>query len=413
MEMTSSSRDRIVVIGGGLAGAKGVEGLRAAGYDGALTLVGAESHLPYERPPMSKGYLMGETSFDEAVVHPQEWYDDNHVELLLGATAGPIDAAEHVVTMRNGDQLRYDRLMLATGAAPRRLPVPGNTAAGVYYLRTRDDADQIRQAFGPGKSLVVIGAGWIGMEVAAAARSKGTEVTVVDTAALPLLAVLGEQMGEVFAGLHREHGVDLRMHTGITEITEHSGSVSGVSFDDGSNVAAEAVVIGIGVQPVVDLAVGARLELDNGVLVDPSLRSSDPDIWAVGDIANHDHPVLGTRIRVEHWATALNQPAVAARAMLGGGDVYDELPYFFSDQYDLGMEYIGRHRPLSRVVVRGDLGAREFVAFWLDAEDRIEASMNVNVWDVVDEVKPLIRDRVRVDPVRLGDASVPYRDLAG
>ena len=411
--MTHSGVDRIVVIGGGLAGAKGVEGLRAAGFDGALTLVGAEPHLPYERPPMSKGYLTGETPFEKAVVHPEQWYADNNVELLLGATAGPVDAREHTVTMRNGDHLRYDRLMLATGAAPRRLPVPGNTAAGVYYLRTRDDADQIRQAFGPDKSIVVIGAGWIGMEVAAAARSAGTQVTVVDTAALPLLAVLGEQMAEVFAALHRDHGVELRMHTGVAEITEHNGAVSGVTFDDGTNVAAQAVVIGIGVQPVLDLAVGAGLALDNGVLVDASLRSSDPDIWAVGDIANHDHPVLGTRIRVEHWATALNQPAVAARSMLGGDDVYDRLPYFFSDQYDLGMEYVGRHQPLSRVVVRGDLSAREFVAFWLDADDRIEASMNVNVWDVVDEVRPLIRDRVRVDPRRLTDPSVPYRELAG
>ena len=411
--MTSSGADRVVVIGGGLAGAKGVEGLRAAGYGGALTLIGAEAHLPYERPPLSKGYLMGEKSFDEAVVHPREWYADNDVDLLLGATASRVDAREHVVTMLNGDQVRYDRLMLATGAVPRRLPVPGNTAAGVYYLRTRDDADRLRQVFGPDRSVIVIGAGWIGLEVAAAARSKGTAVTVVDTASLPLQAVLGEQMGEVFAGLHRDHGVDLRMRTGIAEITEHGGSVSGVSFHDGTTVAAQAVVIGVGVQPVVDLAASAGLELDNGVLVDASLRSSDPDIWAVGDIANHDHPVLGSRVRVEHWAAALNQPAVAARAMVGGTDVYDALPYFFTDQYDLGMEYVGRHQPLSRVVVRGDLGTREFVAFWLDADDHIEASMNVNVWDVVDEVKPLIRDHVRVDPRRLSDSAVPYRELAG
>ncbi len=406
--MTERSIDRIVVIGGGLAGAKGVEGLRGAGFAGSLTLVGSETHLPYERPPISKAYLMGEAPFDDAIVHPQQWYAENNVDLMLGTEVAFIDPSAHLVSTLTGVELRYDRLLLATGASPRHLPVPGVTTAGVYYLRTRDDADLIRQVFGPDKSLVIIGAGWIGLEVAAAARAKDTRVAVVDTAAQPLLTVLGDTMAHVFASLHRDHGVDLRMSTGVREITEHEGTVDGVIFDDGSSLTADAVVIGVGVQPNVELARSAGLAVDNGVLVDASLRSSDPDIWAVGDIASHDHPLLHTRVRVEHWATALNQPAVAARAMLGGSDVYDDLPYFFSDQYELGMEYIGRHQPLSRLVVRGDLNGREFVAFWLDADDRIEASMNVNVWDVVDQVKPLIRDRVRVDPDRLADPSVPY-----
>jgi NADPH-dependent 2,4-dienoyl-CoA reductase/sulfur reductase-like enzyme len=408
-----TKHDSIVVVGGGLAGAKGVEALRSAGYDGRLTLVGAEAHLPYERPPMSKSYLMGESTFDDAVVHPEQWYADNHVDLTLAATAIGIEPREHLVRMLDEDELRYDRLLLATGSVPRKLPIPGATAAGVYYLRTRDDADLIQQTFGPGRALVVIGGGWIGLEVAAAARARGTAVTIVEAAAQPLLAVLGETMAAAFADLHRDHGVDMRLNTGVREITADEGKVSGVTLDDGSLLVAEAVVIGIGVQPSVELATSGGLEVDNGVLVDASLRTSDPDIWAVGDIANHDHPLLEGRVRVEHWATALKQPVAAARAMLGGSDRYDDLPYFFSDQYDLGMEYIGRHRPLSRLVVRGNLAAREFVAFWLDADDRLEASMNVNVWDVVDEVKPLIRDRVRVDPQRLIDPSVPFASLAG
>ena len=407
-----STPRHVVVIGGGLAGAKAVEALREQGYDGEISQVTAEKHLPYERPPLSKSYLAGESAFDDAVVHPAQWYQDNRVDLRTGVRATAVDAAAHRVQLAGGDSLGYDKLVLATGAVPRRLPVPGADADGVHHLRTRDDSDAIRSVFGEGRRLVVIGGGWIGLEVAAAARGAGTEVTLVEAAELPLLGVLGKELATVFAELHRAHGVRLRLGATGEELTTDGGRVTGVRVD-GETVPADAVVVGVGVAPDVALAGSAGLAVDNGVLVDASLRSSDADVFAVGDIANHDHPLLGRRVRVEHWATALNQPAVAVAALLGGEAPYTELPYFFSDQYDLGMEYLGFAPPGSyaRVVVRGDLAKREFVAFWLDAESRVLAAMNVNVWDVVDQIKPLITGGVRVDADRLADPAVDYATL--
>jgi 3-phenylpropionate/trans-cinnamate dioxygenase ferredoxin reductase component len=406
--------DRIVIVGGGLAGAKATEALRDNGYTGSLTLIGAEKHLPYERPPLSKSYLAGNSEFDEAIVHSAEWYDENRVTLRLGVHVTGIDANTHQVVLDDGTSIGYDKLLLATGALPRRLTLPGADAEGVLYLRSREDSDAIRATFGAGRRLVIIGAGWIGLEVAAAARQADTEVTVVEMAELPLLAVLGPELAQVFADLHRAHGVDLRLGATLEEITVDGGRATGVRLGDGTTVAADAVVVGVGVTPDVALAQAAGLAVDNGVLVDAALRTSDPDIYAVGDIANHDHPTLRGRVRVEHWATALNQPATAAAAMLGQDTSYTALPYFFSDQYDLGMEYVGwaPRGTYARVVVRGDLATREFVAFWLDDADRIKASMNVNVWDVVDEVKPLIANGTVVDPGRLADPAVAYSEVA-
>jgi NADPH-dependent 2,4-dienoyl-CoA reductase/sulfur reductase-like enzyme len=397
----------IVIVGAGLAGAKAAEALRGRDYTGRLTLIGDETELPYERPPLSKGYLAGQAAFDDAIVHPAEWYEQQQVELRLGARVTAIDRTAREVELADGGRMPYGALLLATGAEPRRLPLPG--AESALTLRTRADSEAIRATFGAGRRLVVIGGGWIGLEVAAAARGAGTEVTVLEAAALPLLAVLGPEMASVFADLHREQGVDLRLAVAISEI-----SASGVRLADGTEIPADAVVIGVGVRPRTELAEAAGLAVDNGVLVDASLRTSDPAIFAVGDIANHDHPVLGRRVRVEHWAAALNQPAAVAGAMLGGEDAYTELPYFFTDQYDLGMEYIGHATPGSytRVVTRGDVGKREFVAFWLDEDDRIVAAMNVNVWDVVDEIKPLILERTPVDVAKLSAPGVPYAEVA-
>ena len=385
--------ESVVIVGGGLAGAKTAEVLRERGYEGAVTLLAAEDELPYERPPLSKGYLMGKDGFDKAVVHPQEWYAERDVDLRLGTEVTAIDRDAHEVELGDGTRVPYGVLVLATGSEPRALDIPG---AKPLTLRTHADADRIKATFGEGKRLLVVGGGWIGLEVAAAAREAGTDVTLVEGAEQPLLGVLGPEMGKVFADLHREHGVDLRL--GSTDL---------------SGIEADAVLVGVGVRPRTELAEAAGLEVDNGVLVDSSLRTSDPDIYAVGDIANHDHPVLGRRIRVEHWATALNQPAAAAAAILGEDAAYDRLPYFFSDQYDLGMEYVGHatREDTARVVVRGDVDKREFVAFWLDDQDRILAAMNVNVWDVPDEVRPLIVDRTVVDPDKLADPDTAYSDV--
>jgi 3-phenylpropionate/trans-cinnamate dioxygenase ferredoxin reductase component len=406
--------ESIVIVGGGLAGAKGAEGLREQGFQGGLTVIGAEDQLPYERPPLSKSYLQGKSTLADAQVHNSEWYDDNSVDLRLATTVAAIRPGAREIELAGGETIGYGALLLATGSTPRRLPVPGADAAGILTLRRVEDSDAIRETFGADRRLAIIGGGWIGLEVAAAAREAGTEVTVIEATAAPLLAVLGPDLAAVFATLHTDHGVTLYTEARVAEILTTDGRASGVRLADGTVIPADAVVVGIGAAPNTELAEQAGLAVDNGVLVSAALRSSDPDIYAVGDIANAEHPFVGTRIRVEHWANALNQPAVAAGAMLGNDVSYDALPYFYTDQYDLGMEYVGHAPPgsYSQVVVRGDLPAREFVAFWLDAESRVLAGMNVNVWDVTDPIKALIRSRNAMTASLLADPTVLLEDLA-
>ena len=406
--------DSIVIVGGGLAGAKGAEGLREQGFQGGLTVIGAEDQLPYERPPLSKSYLQGKSTLADAQVHNSDWYDDNSVDLRLATTVAAVRPGAHEIELAGGETIGYGALLLATGSTPRRLPVPGADAAGILTLRRVEDSDAIRETFGADRRLAIIGGGWIGLEVAAAAREAGTEVTVIEATAAPLLAVLGPDLAAVFATLHTDHGVTLYTEARVAEILTTDGRASGVRLADGTVIPADAVVVGIGAAPNTELAEQAGLAVDNGVLVSAALRSSDPDIYAVGDIAYAEHPFVGTRIRVEHWANALNQPAVAAGAMLGNDVSYDALPYFYTDQYDLGMEYVGHAPPgsYSQVVVRGDLPAREFVAFWLDAESRVLAGMNVNVWDVTDPIKALIRSRNAMTASLLADPTVLLEDLA-
>ncbi|WP_018178850.1 NAD(P)/FAD-dependent oxidoreductase [Jongsikchunia kroppenstedtii] len=404
----SETPSSVVIVGAGLAGAKTAEALRKADYTGPITLIGSESDLPYERPPLSKSYLQGKSPFDDALTHPEGWYADNNVQLRLSSEVSALHPDTAEVELADGTREGYGALVLATGSEPVRLPIPGIERA--LTLRTHADADAIRATFGSGRRLVIIGGGWIGLEVAAAARELDTAVTVLESAKQPLLHVVGPDIAPVFADLHRAHGVDLRLGAQVSTIEE-----DGVRLADGELIPADAVVVGVGARPRIDLARDAGLAVDGGVLVDAQLRTSDPAIYAVGDIADEEHSILGRRIRVEHWATALNQPATAAAALLGGPDTYDRLPYFFSDQYDLGLEYVGDvpKDADARVVVRGDLAGREFVAFWLDPGDRLLAAMNVNVWDVPDEVKPLIAAGTPVNPDRLTDPSVPYSALGG
>jgi 3-phenylpropionate/trans-cinnamate dioxygenase ferredoxin reductase subunit len=403
-----------VVVGGGLAGAKTVEALRERGYDRPLVVVGDEQELPYERPPLSKDYLAGRSTREDARVHDQQWYDDNQVQLRLGVSATAVDTGAHDVQLSDGSRLGYQKLLLATGATPRRLAIPGADAPGVLYLRRIGDSDAIRSTFRPGARLAVIGGGWIGLEVAAVARDAGVEVNLFEAAPLPLVGVLGPELAQVFADLHTEHGVTIHPSASIAELAVAGGSASGVRLADGQVVPVDAVVVGVGVTPNIALAEAAGLAIDNGVLVDASLRTSDPDVYAAGDIANAQHPFLGSRVRVEHWANALNQPATAAAGMLGDPAAsYEELPYFFTDQYDLGMEYVGHAPPGSytNVVIRGDLATREFIAFWLDGEARVLAGMNVNVWDVIDPIKAIIRSRRPVDTDRLANPDVALTEL--
>jgi 3-phenylpropionate/trans-cinnamate dioxygenase ferredoxin reductase subunit len=399
-----------VIIGGGLAGAKAVEALRDNDFNGSIILFAEEEHLPYERPPLSKEYLAGKKSLSDFTVQNADWYRGHNVDLRLGSRVSSVDPAAHTVGLRDGNTAPYDKLLLATGSASRRPPIPGSDADGVHYLRTYDDAAALNSALTEGSSLAVVGAGWIGLEVAASARQRGVDVTVVETAKQPLLAALGETVGEVFANLHRDHGMDLRLEAQVEEITTTQGRASGLKMRDGSTVAADAVLVAVGAKPNIELAEQGGLSMgDGGVLVDASLRTSDPDIYAVGDIAAAEHPLFGCRIRTEHWANALKQPAVAAAGMLGKPGEYAELPYFFTDQYDLGMEYVGHAPSFQRVVFRGDVSAREFVAFWLDGDNRVLAGMNVNIWDVLDDVKSLIRSKTPVDVDKLTD---PQSSLA-
>jgi 3-phenylpropionate/trans-cinnamate dioxygenase ferredoxin reductase subunit len=405
-----SSDQTHVIVGASLAGAKAAETLREEGFDGRVVLVGTEEERPYERPPLSKDYLRGEVGLEKVYVHDEGFYAEQDIELRLGRTAVSLDTASMRLELDDGEQLSYDRLLLATGAEPRRLSVPGAQLDGVFYLRSVRDSDALRERLDRGGSVVVVGAGWIGAEVAASARQRGLDVTVIEPASVPLERVLGAEIGAIYRDIHTDHGVQMLMGTSVAAF-EGDGAVERVRTDDGRAVECDFVVVGVGVQPRTALAAEAGLAISNGILVDARLRASAPGVFAAGDVANAQHPFYGEPIRVEHWANALNQAPAAARSMLGQAALYDRLPYFFSDQFDVGMEYSGFARGCDRVVVRGDPAAREFVAFWL-FEDRVMAGMNVNVWDVTDPIKQLIQARVAVDDRALADVDVPLDQLA-
>jgi 3-phenylpropionate/trans-cinnamate dioxygenase ferredoxin reductase component len=404
-----SSDQTFVIVGASVAGAKAAETLRAEGFDGRVVLVGAEDERPYERPPLSKDYLRGEVDRETVYVHPEDYYADHDIELRLGATAVSLNAAARELALDDGERLRYDRLLLATGAEPRRLSIAGGDLDGVLYLRSVADCDALRERLDRGGAVVVIGAGWIGAEVAASARQRGLEVTIVDPMTVPLERVLGTEVGAVYRDIHLDHGVQMLMGSGV-EAFEGGNAVERVRTSDGRELACDFVVVGVGVQPRIALAGQAGLAVENGILVDAHLQTSAPGVFAAGDVANAHHPFYGERLRVEHWANALHQGPVAARAMLDQSDVYDRVPYFFSDQYEVGMEYAGFARTWDRVVFRGDVATREFIAFWL-VEDRVVAGMNLNVWDVTDAIQRLIRQRIPVDDRRLADPDVSLEDL--
>jgi NADPH-dependent 2,4-dienoyl-CoA reductase/sulfur reductase-like enzyme len=399
-----------VIAGASLAGAKAAETLRDEGFDGEIVLLGTELELPYERPPLSKGYLQGKDERDSIYVHPQEWYAEHGVDLRLGHTVTAIDRAGTAVAATGPAgtaTVSYDKLLLATGASPRRLTFTGSDRPEVLYLRTAADSDRLREALQPGPRVVVAGAGWIGLETAAAARSYGCPVTVLEPQSGALHDQLGPELGEVFAGLHRSQGVEFRFGERAEEFRPGL-----VVTSAGAEVPADLLIVGIGAAPNDQLAAEAGLGVDDGVLTDEALRSSDANIFAAGDVANSFNPLLGRRIRVEHWSNALDGGPAAARAMLGQPVVYDKVPYFFSDQYDLGMECAGLPTPGSYddIAFRGDRAGLEFIAFWLSS-GRVVAGMNVNVWDVSDDIQALIRSGRPVDLSRLADPDVPLTEL--
>jgi NADPH-dependent 2,4-dienoyl-CoA reductase/sulfur reductase-like enzyme len=399
-----------VIVGASLAGAKAAETLRDEGFDGEIVLIGSEQERPYERPPLSKGYLLGNDERDSVYVHPADWYAKHDVDLRLGVTVTAIDRATATVTASGpagAESLSYDKLLLTTGASPRRLDFPGSDSDEVLYLRTLGDSDRLRSAFQPGTRVVVAGAGWIGLETAAAARTADCPVTVLEPQHTVLHDQVGPEIGGVFADLHRAHGVEFRF--GETAAEFRPGLVI---TSAGAELQADVLVVGIGAAPNDALAVNAGLEVSGGVLTDAALRTSDVNIFAAGDIANSFNPLLGRQVRVEHWANALNGGPAVAKSMLGQPVVYDRVPYFFSDQYELGMECAGLPSPgyYDQVLYRGDRSALEFIAFWL-SRGAVVAGMNINVWDVNDDIQSLIRSARPVDPSRLTNPEIPLTDL--
>ena len=401
-----------VIVGASLAGGTAAQTLREEGFTGRITLIGDESHRPYERPPLSKGYLLGDTDREKVFVHQENWYADNDIDLRLGTAATRVHCDARRVTLADKSLVTYDALLLTTGSTPRTLRLPGADLDGVRYLRGLEDSELLKTDFARGPRVVIIGAGWIGLETASAARAAGLDVTVLEQAELPLLRVLGHDVAQVFADLHLDHEVDLRCGVQVAAVTGADGRVTGVKLGDGTCLDADLVLVGVGITPNAYLAEDAGLEMDNGILVNEQLQTSDPAIYAAGDVANAYHPWLGRHLRVEHWANARRQGATAAKAMLGQDVAYDRLPYFFSDQYDIGMEYTGYVEPdgYDEIVFRGDVAGREFLAFWL-ADGRVLAGMNVNVWDVTGPIEELITSRRKVAPSRLADLAVPLESL--
>ena len=401
----------VVIVGGGLAAARAVEGYRAGGGTAQLALLSAEDVLPYERPPLSKGSLAGDDPLEKAIVHDEQWYAEQDVTLHLGDPVEAIDLAAHTVTTAGGRSLEWSRLLLATGSSPRRLDVPGADLGNVLYLRTMAESAALREHLVQQRRLVVIGGGWIGLEVAAAARTHGCEVTVVEPQPSPLYGVVGPELGDWFRRLHESHGVRFHLEDGVESLTG-TGDVSAVTLSSGVELPAEVVVVGVGIAPNVSLAEATGLDVDNGIVCDAALRTSNPEVFAAGDVASWFNPTLGERIRVDHWANALNGGYAAGQSLAGVEVSYGPLPYFFSDQYDIGLEYAGfvRRGVDTEVVFRGDPAGSEFMAFWL-AEGKVLAGMHVNLWDSIDAIKAVVGTTVDAD--RLADQSVPLTELSG
>ena len=396
-----------VVLGAGLAGGTVVESLRDAGYTAQIALVGADPAAPYYRPDLSKKVMIEGSDPADSALRGEDWYPAHNVSTFFGTSATSIDTDAQTVDLEDGRELSYGQVILATGAVPRTLDVPGVQLGNIHTLRDAGDAVAIRSQFGDGKKVAVIGGGWIGLEVAAAAKSHGSDVTVVlRTDAPPLSSVLGQELGEYFEDLHRKNGVNFLKNADTTAFTGDS-AVEAVETSAGS-VPADLVVVGIGADPAIDLASSAGLSTENGVIVDEQMRTLDGNVLAIGDIANAQNTLRGERLRVEHWDNAVRQAEVAASTISGGTKSYDWQPYFYTDQFDLGMEYVGRGATEDDVVIRGDKSSGEFIVFW-HRDGTVTAAMNVNVWDYGDELRALIGNNVTAD--RLADEQVPVGEL--
>jgi 3-phenylpropionate/trans-cinnamate dioxygenase ferredoxin reductase subunit len=388
-----------VIVGASLAGAKAAQTLRDEGFEGRIVLLGDEPVRPYERPPLSKEYLQGKAGTDKVFVHDEGYYAEHDIDLRMSTHVQSLDTTAREVALSSGERVAYDAVLLTTGAAPRRLTVAGSDLEGLHTLRTLSDSDQLQAAIRAAGRVVVIGGGWIGCEVAASARQLGAEVAVIEGGNLPLERVLGPELGAFYRDVHAEHGVEWHFGSGVEEL-HGSTRVEEATLADGTVVAGDLFVVGVGVIPRISLAEDAGLTIENGIVTDEFLQTSVPGVFAAGDVANAWHPLFETRIRLEHWSAALNQGPVAAKNMLGGQVPYQKVPYFFSDQYDVGMEYSGFAPTWDQVVLRGDPVSREFIAFWLK-DGRLAAGMNVNTWDVNDAIAAIVAAQKPVDVDRL------------
>ena len=400
-----------VIIGASLTGGTAAATLRQDGFDGDVILIGEEPHPPYERPPLSKQYLRGEVPFDKAMVRPAGFYEEHRIDARFGVAATRVNPAERKVDVTTGGSVHYDKLLIATGVRNRRPPIPGLDLPNIFSLRTVDDADVIRTQIAPGRRAAVVGMGFIGCEVAASLRQKGVDVVCIDPSPAPLFRVLGEQVWHVMSAVHHEHGVGTFFNDRVTRF-EGEGRVERVVTKSGRRIDCDLAVVGVGVEPVVDFATSSGLAISNGILVDEYCETSVAGIYAAGDVANHYHPVFERRMRVEHWQNAMQQGAAAARSMLGKRQPYDPVHWFWSDQYDVNLQYAGSHQASEQLVVRGDLEARNFIAFYLN-QGCIDAVVALNRGKDVRRVMPLIKARRSVDPRQLVDEDVDLRGIAG
>jgi 3-phenylpropionate/trans-cinnamate dioxygenase ferredoxin reductase component len=398
-----------VIVGASLAGGTAAATLRQDGFEGDVLLIGAEPQPPYERPPLSKGYLRGELPFEKALVRPAGFYEQNKIATCFGVRATRVSLAERTVYLDAGRSVHYDKLLIATGVRNRRPRIPGQDLSGVFDVRSVNDADALRSRIVSRGKALVIGMGFIGCEVAASLRQMGVEVISIDPSPTPLFRVLGERVGQVMAATHRDHGVDTIFDDVATRF-EGNGRIERIVTKRGRRIDCDFAVVGVGVEPVIDFIVGSGIEIDNGILVDEYCRTNVDGIYAAGDVANHYHPVFNRRMRVEHWQNAMQQGAAAARSMLGNGKPYDAVHWFWSDQYDVNLQYAGFHREVDEIVVRGNLDAREFVAFYLN-QGRIDAVVALNRGKDVRRVMPLIKARRTVDARQLGDEDVDLRSV--
>jgi 3-phenylpropionate/trans-cinnamate dioxygenase ferredoxin reductase component len=398
-----------VIVGGSLAGATAAVTLREEGAEGSVTLIGAEREPPYERPPLSKAYLRGEVPFDKSLVRPASFYTEHGIETMFGVRAARIDTSARVVDLEDGRRVPFGVLLIATGGRNRRLSIPGSELEGIYSLRTVDDANRIQAEMRPGRRVVVVGMGFIGSEVAASLRQKDLDVVAIEPAKTPLFRVLGEAVGQRIADLHRAHGVRTIFEDTVAAL-EGTQRVATVLTKGGLRLECDFVVAGIGIEPVVDIVDGSGIHVDNGVVVDQYCQTSVPGVYAAGDVANHYHPIFERQIRVEHWQNAIRQGAAAARNMLGKAAPYDEIHWFWSDQYEANLQYAGFHTKWDQLVVRGHLASGNFLAFYLN-DGKIDAVVGLNRAKEVRRAIPLIRARRLLNPEQLRDESIDLRTL--